>query len=119
MTGRNIGDAVVGALAVGLAASAASAEGNYFGGFGGLASVNDIDIDIGDILALDEGFVIGGVIGREISATLRIEGELSYHRSSGDCVGGGKCAIIDFDLKTLAVLGNVWVDFDAGAGLRP
>lgn len=96
-------------------ASAAGAEGLYFGGFGGLAMVDDIDI--GNILTVDNGFLVGGVTGTNVADNIRIEGELFYQTANAGCIG--KCSSIEFDVSTLSLLGNAWVDFDAGSGVKP
>jgi len=108
--------ALTAALATGVITTNASAEGLYFGGFGAFASVNDLE-DIGSGFSFSNGYMIGAVIGTELTENLRIEGELSYQTSEGECIG--KCVDPDFDLTTLALLGNAWVDFDAGNGVKP
>lgn len=99
-----------------VATTTANAEGLYFGAYGGVGSVGDID-DLA--LSFDTDFVFGAVIGTSLSETVRIEGELSYLGAPGDEECFGKCVVTDFDISTLTLLGNAWVDFDAGTGLKP
>lgn len=109
--------AATGAAAASMIASPAAAEGMYFGGFVGAASVEDVDLGFGD-LEVDTAFIFGAVVGNNLSDNVRIEGELSYLTGDADC--DGKCAGINFDVSTLSVLGNVWVDLaDSSSSLRP
>lgn len=116
MTARVCVGALTGAMA-GLVPATASAEGLYFGVIGGVTAPRDIDVV--NTSTFDNGFMLGGVVGTSLTDTLRIEGELSYQRADGteDCTG--KCSLAEFDLTTLALLGNAWVDFDTGGGVRP
>ncbi|OYX22642.1 MAG: hypothetical protein B7Z10_12870 [Rhodobacterales bacterium 32-66-7] len=96
-------------------ASAVMAEGLYFGAYAGLAAQEDLDLDIPS--TSDNGFVLGAVIGTDLTENLRIEGELSFETSEGQYEGKGGST--DFDVSTLSLLGNAWVDFDTGTGLQP
>lgn len=114
MSARNL-LALSGAVVVGISGTAATAEGLYFGAYAGFASLEDLDFDIPS--STDDGYVLGAVIGTELTENLRIEGELSYEDGSGEYEGKGGST--DFDVSTLSLLGNAWVDFDTGSGLNP
>jgi len=110
--------ALSGAIVASVIASPASAEGAYWGGFVGAASVDDTDLSgIGE-LSFDTGLIVGGVIGGHLSDNLRIEGELSYLSADAEC-GPGKCSSIEFDVSTLSILGNGWYDFATDSGFKP
>jgi hypothetical protein len=107
-----------GAVAAGMTATPAAAEGMYFGGFVGAASVEDVDVGFGDIQP-DTSVIFGAVMGGHVTENIRVEGEASYLAINGaDCEG--KCAGTTFDVDTLALLGNVWFDFgDSASSFRP
>ncbi len=104
-----------GAIAAGMVATPAFAQG-YWGGFIGAASLEDVDVP-GVELDYDTGFVIGGVLGARMSDNMRIEGELSWLNADADC--SGKCPAASFDTDVLSLLGNVWFDFGNGGGFSP
>jgi len=109
--------ALSGALAAGMIASPAAAEGWYGGGFVGLASVDDVELDGTGDLEFDNEFTFGGFVGKQFGENLRVEGELSYLGASPDCIG--KCSTVDFDVSVLTILGNVWVDIPVGNSFTP
>jgi hypothetical protein len=107
-----------GAVAAGMTATPAAAEGMYFGGFVGAASVEDVDVGFGE-LQPDTSVIFGAVVGGHVAENIRIEGEVSYLGvNDADCEG--KCAGTTFDVDTLAILGNVWFDFGGSeSSFRP
>ncbi len=106
-----------GAIAAGMTATPAFADGNYFGGFIGAASVDDADFFGGAFeLNFETGLIAGAMVGTHVSPNVRLEGELSYLSAGADCEG--KCAS-DFDTSALQILGNVWFDFAQDSALRP
>ena len=107
-----------GAVAAGMTATPAAAEGMYFGGFVGAASVEDVDVGFGE-LQPDTSVMFGAVLGKQVADNIRVEAEVSYLAvNDADC--DGKCAGITFDVDTAAILGNVWFDFGAAdSSFRP
>ncbi len=107
-----------GAVAAGMTATPAAAEGMYFGGFVGGAAVEDVDVGFGDVQP-DTSVIFGAVVGGHVAENIRVEAEASYLAvNDADCEG--KCAGITFDVDTAAILGNVWFDFGgADSSFRP
>lgn len=86
--------------------------------FGGASFPNDVktheDILYNNDFSMDfkTGFVIGGVVGRRINDTFRVEGELSYARYKASTYDEGifHGYPADGDLSATYLLANVWAD---------
>jgi outer membrane autotransporter protein len=75
----------------------------------------------------DTGYVIAGAVGYSLTSVapgLRVEAEVSYRDNSNDGVWttttgvASDSGLLDFDHSAIAVLANVWYDFDVG-GVKP
>jgi hypothetical protein len=76
-----------GAVAAGMTATPAAAEGMYFGGFVGAAAVEDVDVGFGEIQP-DTSLIAGAVVGKQVADNFRVELEASYLAvNDADCEG--------------------------------
>lgn len=79
----------------------------------------------------ETGYVIGGAVGLSLNSVmqgLRVEAEVAYRQNQVDGIWasdtvvtdptGNDSGVLDFDHSTLAVMANVWYDFDVG-GVKP
>jgi len=127
MKKRMLGLATAACMLAPVAAGAQVAEGIYIGAGGGLNYHEEADIGgvrfNGDA-DFDLGFALMGVIGYSFGGP-RIEGELSYRSNSTD-----KATVInpvtnnvarrpDGDLDTIALMANLYYDFDIGSFVTP
>jgi opacity protein-like surface antigen len=123
------------ALAALALAAPANAAGNWYVNLTGGANWQNDDGFVAtngpDTLVFDSnndtGFVVAGAVGMGLSGVapgLRVEAEVSFRQNSNDGLwstttgGGGSTGVLDFDHQALAVMANVWYDFDV-AGVRP
>ena len=68
----------------------------------------------------DTGFVIGGALGYRIFDNLRAEANLSYRQADVDKVTSGAVVLEGAgDASVLALMANVYVDFDFGYAVKP
>lgn len=123
------------ALAALALAAPANAAGNWYvsltGGANwqnddGFVAINGPDTLVFDSSS-DTGFLVAGAVGLSLSGVapgLRVEAEVSYRQNSNDGAWFTDTGILtdsgplDFDHQALAVMANVWYDFDVG-GVRP
>ena len=68
----------------------------------------------------DTGFVIGGALGYRIFDNLRAEANLSYRQADVDKVTSGAVVLEGAgDASVLALMANVYIDFDFGYAVKP
>ncbi len=104
---RSIRNAALAALAMGFLPTAAAAQTDYFGMFGGYNMAQDSDWLSGGVTStatLENGFAFGLLMGRELDSGLRVEGELGYRINEIDTVSG---APLDGRVTNLALMLNL------------
>jgi opacity protein-like surface antigen len=111
-------------LAASLAGGApALAEGLYVGGFGGVNSLEDAELDLGIVdfdIENDTGWTAGAAVGYGFDFGLRTEAELAYRMNDhdeGSTLGTGFG--LDGDTSALSIMGNVWYDLPLAWPVRP
>ena len=138
--------AVAGAIAAGFG-GAAAAEGLYAGFGGGLFLPRDSDVKghptaayptpVDATSKLDRGIALTGAVGYRFAEGLRVEGELSYRKVDLKTLTvrepGGLAAHypgvplnflrttseLDGDVREVALMANVYYDFDLGMDFQP
>jgi len=100
-------------------------SGRYFSLFGGVTAIDD-QVSTGfqrNVLAdFDEGFNVGGAIGRRINGgPYRVEGEFTYRNNDADEVtfNGNPQPGVDGGIDSYALMLNVYRDFNTNGRIRP
>ncbi len=114
---------VSGSLALALTVAPALADGPgmgqswYAGLFAGAAWPSDFNTGFGESFSSNTGFAFGGVVGTNVSNSVRVELEVSDIMASADCAG--KCVATSVDVDALSILGNAWLDIPIDSSITP